>query len=159
MIRSRQSRTKKFKVHEVLALLEDDEDQLHNATSADIFICPPNDVSCSDEDSGDDDSGGSYNNLSGQQLQADAVLTVHNFDAGCAHIGDDSDSDAVSSDDEPLAKHCRHQPKKSVPPKRTWVEEDLPDISKHVAENFSTNPYEHFDLGPSAMFELFSMTI
>jgi len=48
-------------------------------------------------------------------------MTLHKFDAGCAHVGDasSSDDDAISSDDEPLAKYSQHQPKKSLPPQRT----------------------------------------
>jgi len=36
----------------------------------------PSDTPCSDEDSGAEDSGGSYNNLTGKQLQAESVATV-----------------------------------------------------------------------------------
>lgn len=51
-------------------MLEDDD-----FTLADIFIAPPADPTCSDEDSGDEDEG-TVNNLTRRQLQAEAVATV-----------------------------------------------------------------------------------
>ena len=41
-----------------------------------VFIQPPNNGFDSEEDSGDDDTGGSVNNLSGKQLQANAEVRV-----------------------------------------------------------------------------------
>lgn len=64
-------RQKGFTVHQVLAMLEDDNE----FTRADIFITPPCDTNCSDEDSGDEDEGTSHN-LTHRQLEAEAVATV-----------------------------------------------------------------------------------
>jgi len=52
-------------------MLEEDEFQ-----SADIFILPPEDPTRSDEDSGPDDDDGHIDNLSGNQLRAEAEATI-----------------------------------------------------------------------------------
>ena len=57
---------------EVLAQIEDDE----TVTSAMVFIQPPSDGFDSKGDSGDEDTGGSVNKLSGKQLQANAEARV-----------------------------------------------------------------------------------
>ena len=57
---------------EVLAQIEEDE----TVTSAMVFIQPPSDGFDSEGDSGDEDTGGSVNNLSGKQLQANAEARV-----------------------------------------------------------------------------------
>ena len=64
-------RKKGFTVHQVITMLEDDD----FFTRADIFITPPADPNCSDEDSGDE-AEGTFNNLTSRQLQAEAVATV-----------------------------------------------------------------------------------
>jgi len=63
-------RPKVFTVHQVLAMLEDDD-----FTRADIFITLPIDANCSDEDSGDE-AEGTCHNLTRRQLEAEAVATV-----------------------------------------------------------------------------------
>jgi hypothetical protein len=60
-----------YKVHEVLALLEDTD----GITSANVYISPPENHDVSDEDSGEED-GGTVNNLSGNQLNAVSIATV-----------------------------------------------------------------------------------
>ena len=57
---------------EVLAQIEENE----TVTSAIVFIQPPSDGFDSEGDSGDEDIGGSVNNLSGKQLQTNAVASV-----------------------------------------------------------------------------------
>ena len=57
---------------EVLAQIEENE----TVTSVMAFIQPPNDGFDSKGDSGDEDTGGSVNNLSGKQLQANAEASV-----------------------------------------------------------------------------------
>ena len=52
----------RYKVHEVLSMLE----QLDDLESADVYITPPLDAQLSDEDSDDDDDPQSINNLSGR---------------------------------------------------------------------------------------------
>ena len=57
---------------EVLAQIEEDE----TVTSAMVFIQPPSDGTDSEGFSGDEDAGGSVNNLSRKQLQANAEARV-----------------------------------------------------------------------------------
>jgi len=57
-------------------MLEADEDMLHQSIRTDVYISPLTDPACSDEDSGDEDTGGDYNNLSCKQLESDAVATA-----------------------------------------------------------------------------------
>src|SRR6218665_3328748 len=64
-----QKRDFRYSVAEVLSILEDDDFQ-----SADCFILPPEDPTRSDEDSGPED--GDVNNLTGNQLRAQAEATV-----------------------------------------------------------------------------------
>jgi len=64
---------------------------LYQSTRTDINISPPTDPTCSDEDSGDEDAGGDYNNLSYKQLQSEAVATVWTLD-GEVWIGDGDSS-------------------------------------------------------------------
>ena len=56
----------------VLAQIEQDE----TVTSAMVFIQPPSDGFDNEGDSGDEDTGGSVNNLSGKQLQTNAEERV-----------------------------------------------------------------------------------
>lgn len=61
-----------FTVNEVVQMLEDDSD----FEEANIFIGPPdNHGDDTDKDSGNEDSGGSINNLTGNQLRASASVT------------------------------------------------------------------------------------
>jgi len=64
-------RRRTYTVHQVLCMLEDDT----SVTDADIYITPPLDPNCSDEDSGGEDEG-TMSNLTCQQLQAEAEVTV-----------------------------------------------------------------------------------
>ena len=57
---------------EVLAQIEEDE----TVASAMVFVQPPSDGFDSERDSGDENTGGSVNNLSGKQLQANAEARV-----------------------------------------------------------------------------------
>ena len=62
----------RYKLAEVISMLEaDDEFQ-----SADIFILLPKDPTRSDEDSGPEDDEGDIDNLTGNQLRADAEATI-----------------------------------------------------------------------------------
>ena len=87
-------------------MLEADDDLIQRSVRTDIFMSPPADPCCSDGDSGDEDNGGTYNNLSGRQLDADAVATVRTM-TSAVHIGD-----AYNCDDE------EEQPM-PVPPERS----------------------------------------
>ncbi|KAF5273477.1 hypothetical protein FQA39_LY07494 [Lamprigera yunnana] len=62
---------KQKKIQEALEmLLADDEQEFEG----DLFIAPPEPSLVSDEDSGDEDSGGDFNNFNGNQLLANAEL-------------------------------------------------------------------------------------
>ena len=84
-------------------MLEDDDD----FTRADVFITPPCDPNCSDEDSGDEDEG-TCHNLTRRQLAAEAVATVTRgeeqirIDGGdeshCVYINGDTDCNGFSID-------------------------------------------------------------
>ena len=50
-----------------------------NWLGADIYIAPPDDANCSDEDSADDDNP-NLHNLSGKQLMANCELQVTGYD-------------------------------------------------------------------------------
>ena len=63
---------KTYSVHQVLTMLDDEPD----LTQAEIFILPPADPNCSDEDSGDEDAG-IMNNLTRRQLEANAEVRIH----------------------------------------------------------------------------------
>lgn len=58
-------------VHSILDMLESDPDFL----TANLYVLPPADPECSDEDSGDEDKG-APDNLSRRQLEAEAEVTV-----------------------------------------------------------------------------------
>ena len=58
-------------VHSILDMLESDPDFL----TANLYILPPDDPECSDEDSGDEDKG-APDNLSRRQVQAEAEVSV-----------------------------------------------------------------------------------
>jgi len=97
-------------------MLEEDEFQ-----SADIFILPPEDPTRSDEDSGPDDDDGHIDNLSGNQLRAEAEATItvscfYKKRIGADTLNDDEDIDPVvqsDDNDKPLeseqslgSRHC-----------------------------------------------------
>ena len=63
---------RKYTVNEVVSMLEDDSDFMR----ADIHILPPPAQELTDEDSGSEDDGVSYGNLSGQQLDQPATVTI-----------------------------------------------------------------------------------
>jgi len=70
-----------YSVAEVISIL-DEEFQ-----SADTFILPPEDPTSSDEDSGPEDDDGNIDNLTGNQLraEAEASVTIVGFDK--KHLG------------------------------------------------------------------------
>ena len=64
-------RLKGYSVHEVITMLENDE----NFWEANVYICPPTDPNCSDGDSADEELG-TIDNLSRNQLAAEGEATV-----------------------------------------------------------------------------------
>lgn len=85
-------RTRLYKVHEVMSILENDPD-FHSAT---VFIAPPLDHNCSDEDSGDEE-GGSVDNLTRRQLESDAEVTIQRG-ATRIRLGMEDDDDDCMND-------------------------------------------------------------
>lgn len=81
---------------EVLDLLEDEE-----FDAANIYLEPPDDGRLSEEDSREEDAVGSFNNLSGKQLQG--LSTAQFSKDGVTQIiglDDDADSDVESTSEE-----------------------------------------------------------
>ena len=62
---------RRYNVAEVISMLEDSD-----FLTTDVFILQPEDATKSDQDSGPEDDDGVIDNLSGNQLRAEAVLTV-----------------------------------------------------------------------------------
>lgn len=150
-----------IKYIEVLSMLEDDHEQMTHASSVDIFICPPSNPNCSDKNSGDDEAGGNYNNISGEQLPAEATATIRMVDGSSVGIeagktDDDDDGDEDQDIDQDIVSSHRKQKKqtKAPPPVRKWVKADLPIAGRHEPEVF-TNQYENLDFGPAALYKLF----
>ena len=88
-----------YSVAEVISMLEDDDFQ-----TADILIVPPEDASKSDGDSGPEDDDGYIDNLSGNQLRAEAEATIKFSGFDRAHIGggdsyDNKDGDVYAECD------------------------------------------------------------
>jgi len=97
-------------------ILEDD-----TVSQADAYIAPPNDSTCSDEDSGDENDG-IVDNLSGIQLPATAEVIASYADGhqerisgneDCNDNDCENDSDTESSEDElpPPSKKVRSSDK------------------------------------------------
>src|SRR5688572_23540805 len=78
---------KKYSVNEILSILEDDP----TVTSANIFILPPDNPNCSDEDSADEENPNS-DNLTRSQLEAPATATVHRGLCDTEYLGDDDEN-------------------------------------------------------------------
>jgi DNA excision repair protein ERCC-6 len=140
-------------VHEVLAMLEADDDLSQRAIQTNIYITPPSDATCSDEDSGDEDSGGSYNNLTGKQLQAESVATVRTIGSHI-RIGDDDNTSESDDDSSPPVKRKSNPKGRPIPVVRRWIKEDLPQQVRHQPDTFD-NRFADLDLSPASLFELF----
>jgi len=85
-----------YKLHEVMAMLEEDD----NFVSADIYITPPSQGEVTDEDSGPEDDGGTFDNLARGQLRSTAEAVIQDCD-DTRHVGeqDESESSGVDVDD------------------------------------------------------------
>lgn len=97
-------RKSRISVNDILSALEDDDD----FNQADIYLTPPNDGTCSDEDSGGEDNVGP-NNLSGNQLNAAATAVIHRNYAEKDVVGEtesDTGSDTETSHPEDTTKVC-----------------------------------------------------
>lgn len=89
---------RQYTVADVVSILEEDD-----FLSADIFVLPPEDATKSDEDSGPEDDDGHIDNLSGNQLRAEAEATVtvsgfHKDRIAANDPEDESDLETFSND-------------------------------------------------------------
>lgn len=120
-----------FNVHEAIQMILEDD----TVNQADVYISPPIDGTCSDEDSGDENDG-IVDNLSGNQLRADAEVVASYIDghqeriSGSADYNEndfENDTDTESSEDElpPPSKKVRASAKSSAPA-RDWTTKDIP---------------------------------
>src|SRR6218665_1620670 len=128
-----QKRDFRYSVAEVLSILEDDDFQ-----SADIFILPPEDPTRSDEDSGPEDDDGDVNNLTGNQLRAQAEATVTFSRLHRVHIGE--------YDEGFFSNYLNHvaEEELAAPAMNHVAEEELaaPAIN-HVAEELAAPAMNH----------------
>jgi len=133
-------------------MLEADDDLLQRSLQTNVYIAPPDDGTCSDEDSGDEDIGGNYNNLSRKQLEAEAVATVRTIESHVA-VGNDDSSESESELPPPAKKKSlgKVRPPQTV---RKWIKKDLPQQDRHRPDTF-VNRYSELDLSPVSLFELF----
>ena len=160
-----------FTVHEVLAILEDRDD----VTSADVFITPPANHDVSDEDSGDEDGGGTINNLNGNQLNATSTATIVVGtekiivgDDNEQHSGSESEDDeaGADSDDNVSDNNTENDSAEiQVTNKRRRLAPDLPrnwtkkDLPIGTADKYPWSDVPTFlsqqHLSPTTLFELF----
>lgn len=133
--------------------------------NADIYISPPSDVEQSEEDSADEDAGGTINNLSGRQLRSAATATCK-FKGKRSTIGDDSDDNESVDGCEPAketAASGKRVEQSSAPEpsttsrkksktQRHWVNKDLesdwPDFTLQAKKYTGCSD-------PVALFECF----
>lgn len=135
-------------VNEIISYLEDDT----NILSADIYITPPDNYDKSDEDSGDEEST-HINNLSRQQLLAEAELRATVATETCIDV-EDSFLDDHTLQPTPSTSSAKPPPqkKKRVPVSRRWRAIDIPDKPEQV----TTIPSFLEDVEtPIQFFELF----
>lgn len=85
-----------YTVHEVVQMIEDETGPFMHA---DVYITPPENADVSDEDSGDEDEPGVIDNLSANQLRAEAVAVIDRG-SGVETVGEMIDSDESSDDEE-----------------------------------------------------------
>ena len=120
-------------MHEAIQMILEDDDVLN----ADVYIAPPDDGICSEEDSGDENDV-TYDNLSGGQLRAPAEVvtfrsggdtqTVGELDSGENEQPDDDTGSGNDSDTDGARTTSAPPPKKrlSVPKhRRSWKKEDI----------------------------------
>lgn len=138
-------------VNEIISQLEQED----NVLSADIYITPPENYAKSDEDSGDEEST-SINNLSRQQLLAEAeVRATVTSQAGLEVVEDILNRSLEDEIDEAIASTSTAKPQ---PPKkrclatRKWMCKDIPEKPDKGSE--PPNFLEELD-NPIHFFELF----
>ncbi|KAG5899499.1 hypothetical protein JTB14_015209 [Gonioctena quinquepunctata] len=107
-----------------------------------IYVEPPEATVLTDEDSGDEDSGGTIDNLSGRQLRAQAEVRFVNKENMTA------EPDLPTS--SKLASTSSHHP--SSKNKYSWISSDIQAQTRDFPEpDFK----QYMDLSPVQLFELF----
>lgn len=111
---------------------EEDADELQG-----IFVEPPATNVQSDEDSGDEDSGGLIDNLASRQLRSRAIAC---FRSG-RRIGEEEDDDVTHLSQKRKAQKLRNA---------SWIKEDLLTIRSNFPEaNYTT----FSNKSPTQLFE------
>ncbi|MGH0189192.1 UNVERIFIED_CONTAM: hypothetical protein FKN15_033832 [Acipenser sinensis] len=151
---------KKYSVHEVVSILESGE-----FDEAEIFITPPDDDGAdSAEDSGDEDTGGSVNNLSGKQLRVDADFTGYRHGQkvyGSRSEGDDAppeatDAEEVQPSSSTVTTSSYSLRKQAKSARQKWYKKDLPSTEqKKFERNSTTLQITENDWAPHLWFEQF----
>ena len=67
---------------------EKESDELKSAESIDVYFTPPEVAELTDEDSGDEDNGRTFNNLNSNQFRADAELVLQSQHQEILRISD-----------------------------------------------------------------------
>ena len=139
-----------YNVDEVLALLEDMDDEI---TSADVFIDPPNGDE-SDEDSGNEEDC-TPDHFTGKQLRARGHAVLRLVTGERVLIGDGSDEEEDSATD--IADDTESVPAEvKVPPVydgHKWSEEAVKNTLQKWPEDIDRAKMQ--DFSPTALFELF----
>lgn len=106
-------------MHEAMQMILEDDDVL----SADVYISPPDDGVCSEEDSGDENDG-TVDNMSGNQLRASAEVVTCRSDGDTQTVGgldvsEDEENDADGGTES--GSDTARQPSLPPPKKRLSV--------------------------------------
>ena len=142
-------------------ILEDDD-----ISQADVYISPPNDGICSDEDSGDENDG-IVDNLTGNQLRASAEVVASYVDNHQERISSNEDCNANDYEDgndtesseealPPPSKKVRCSAKPS-PRVRDWTTKDIPSnlATQKPWPMITTPKFLRAHQTPTTLFELF----
>ena len=142
-------------------ILEDDD-----ISQADVYISPPNDGICSDEDSGDENDG-IVDNLTGNQLRASAEVVASYVDGHQERISSNEDCNANDYEDgndtesseealPPPSKKVRCSAKPS-PRVRDWTTKDIPSnlATQKPWPTITTPKFLRAHQTPTTLFELF----
>ena len=145
---------KTFKLHQILGMLEEDEPNNSSTIATDVFLSPPDDPTCSDADSGDEDLGGTFDNLTRSQLESEATATVTTYE-GRVHTDDISSSESEPEGPTEKKKCAGRKRQVKQPSQRDWIKQDTP-TSEQNSENTETFlDYSSTYSSPASLFELF----
>lgn len=130
-----------FTAHEVLAMLEDED-----FTTADVYLAPPD--GDSDGDSADEE-GGTFDNLTANQLNAEAEVVVHRANGEEECITDDPDTQTEGS------QTVRNYPRTQKNDRRWRAQDIQPTTGEPVQEDQRPPKFLNADLSPCELFQLF----